>query len=161
MQYQLLTWLTRKCLWRLIMKDNCHCMLLCLSRQSSYVFDIVQLSYLKMKKSILGQCIKITNKNINHNYSIFTIICFFPPKAIYIYKFLNWHMTHKKVESTVAKLSIKCNMSKSEWSTSLIKFYLETVITMTSRWSCDYSTIYFSISIFVQLWSVSESASNT
>lgn len=53
-------------------------MLLCLSRQSGYVFDIVQLSYLKMKKSILDQCINSTNKNINLNCSIFTINCFSP-----------------------------------------------------------------------------------
>jgi len=71
------------------MKDNCHCMLLCLSRQSSYVFNIVQLSYLKMKKSILGLCINSTNKNINHNYSIFTTVCCFLPKVIYTYKFFN------------------------------------------------------------------------
>lgn len=58
------------------MKDNCHCMLLCLSRQSGYIFDIVQFSYLKMKKSILDQCKNSTNKNINLNCSIFTINCF-------------------------------------------------------------------------------------
>lgn len=78
MKHQLLTWLTRKCLWCLIMKDNCHCMLLCLSRQSGYVFDIVQLSYLKMKKSILDQCINSANKNTNLSCSIFTISCFSP-----------------------------------------------------------------------------------
>lgn len=32
------------------MKDNCHCMLLCLSRQSGNIFDVVQFSYLEREE---------------------------------------------------------------------------------------------------------------